>query len=106
MAPLPSTVFNADPTVGDQDTFVFPAIAAGLNTVFGLNVKLLASKTDAGARSAAAVIKSAGTVGVGSSVALSGAQVVPAMFTLDPHTAAQWTQTAVNAANPGYKVTA
>lgn len=106
-APLPTTDYNADSNVGDQDTFNMTPMASSLTTVLGLNVKALAYKSDAGARSLEAVLKSGATTVTGTSVSLSVSPVQQrAMYQADPNTSAQWSQAAVNAAKAGYKVSA
>ena len=105
--PVPAADFNASATVGAQDTFHMGALAADLGTVFGLSVKTLMFKSDAGSRSGEAIIKSGGTVAAGAAIPLGLTPArVSAMFTTDPATGAAWTAAGVNAATAGYKVSA
>lgn len=105
--PVPGTDFNSDATLGDQDTFNCASLGSGLGTVFGVHVKGLYLKNDAGNRSMQNVLKSGVTTGTGPSTALgTAASLIKTMFQTDPNTNAQWTQAAVNAAKPGYKVSA
>jgi hypothetical protein len=105
--PLPGTDFNSDSTVGQQDIFNCGTLASGLTSVFGVNVKTLLAKSDAGARSGATVLKSSSTTVTGTSTALSLSTLQQStLYQTDPNTSAQWTRTAVNAAQPGYTVSA
>lgn len=104
--PVPATYYNADATVGAIDTFNTNGVAAGTQTVYGLQVKTIMSKSDTGARSGGNLLVSGGTTGTGTSVALSTSPVqFRTMFETDPNTGAQWTVAAANAAKPGYEVT-
>lgn len=104
--PVPATDFNSAITSGTQDTFnCGGGVPVGLQTIYGINVKTLMSKNDAGTRTGAAVIKSSGTVSVGQTLGLgTSTQQVKQVFATDPATGAQWTWAAANAAQPGYKV--
>ena len=105
--PSPGAIFNSDATVGDQDTFNCAPMATNLSTVYGVHVKALGLKSDAGARSLQTVLKSGATTALGASTALStSAGQLKTMYQTDPNTSAQWTQANVNAAKPGYKVSA
>lgn len=103
--PVPGTDFNSDSTSGHQDSFNMGTIAAALTTVYGVNVKVLAEKSDAGARSLETVLISGGTTANGSSTALQQtAQQLKTMYQTDPNTSAQWTAATVNLAKAGYKI--
>jgi hypothetical protein len=105
--PVPATDFNADSTVGDQDTFNCAAIGAGLTTVFAVNVKGVFQKSGAGLRSIQTVLKSGATTGAGASTAIgTSAEQINTMYQTDPNTSAAWTLTNANAAKPGYKISA
>jgi hypothetical protein len=103
--PVPGSDYNSNGTVGAQDTFNCGTIAPGLGTVYGLNVKSLLSKTDAGPRTAAGVVKSGSTTLAATAVAVSTSpEVVSGIFMTDPNTGAAWSDAAVNAAKIGYKI--
>jgi hypothetical protein len=105
--PVPGTDFNSDATVGAQDTFNCGTLAAGLGTIFGLNVKTLLSKTDAGLRTAAGVVKSGPATQVATAVSVgTSPEVASGIFTIDPNTGVAWTTAGVNAAKVGYKIVA
>ena len=105
--PVPGTDYNSDANVNDQDTFNCGPMASGLTTVYGVHVKTIAQKSDAGARSLATVMKSGATTTAGTSTALSTSSAqIKTIYQTDPNTSAQWTSTAVNVAKPGYKVSA
>lgn len=103
--PVPNTDFNSDSTSGHQDSFNMGTIAASLTTVFGVNVKVLAEKSDAGARNLQTVVISGGTTSTGTSTGLQQtAQQLKTMYQTDPNTSAQWTAANVNLAKAGYKI--
>jgi hypothetical protein len=104
--PKPFTNYNASANVGDQDTFVMQQIDTN-DVVFGVHVKPLVYKNDAGARSGASILKSGGTTAVGGSVVLSetSSQLLR-MYQTDPNTSAQWTAAAVNAIKAGARLVA
>lgn len=105
--PVPATYYNADGNVGDQDTFNCAPMSASLTSVLGVHVKVIAAKSDSGARSVETVLKSGGTTVTGASTVLSISPLMQRlMCQTDPNTSAQWSQAAVDAANPGYKVSA
>ena len=105
--PVPGTDYNASSTVGQQDTFVMQPVAGTIGTVFGVNVKPLLLKSDAGARSGASVLKSgAATIAGTSTPLLTTATQFRTMYQADPNTSAQWAIAAVNAIKPGYKISA
>jgi hypothetical protein len=105
--PVPGSDYNSDATVGAQDTFTTGAMASNLGTIFGVNVKTLLAKSDAGVRTAAGVAKSGGTTLAATAVYVSTSlSVAQGVFQTDPNTAAPWTPAAVNAAKFGYKIVA
>lgn len=103
--PLPATDFNSDANVGDQDTFVMAPMPSNLSTVFGLHLKGICAKSDAGTRGIKLVMKSGATTSVGTNNALgTGAQQFRQLFQTDPNTGNAWAQSAVNGGKPGYQV--
>jgi hypothetical protein len=104
--PVPGTNYNASSVPGNQDTFVLQQIDTN-DVVFGVHVKPLIYKSDAGARTAASVLKSAATVAVGATTVLSETSAqVKTMYQTDPATSAQWTAAAVNAMTAGARLVA
>jgi hypothetical protein len=105
--PVPGSDFNSDATTTAQDTFNTASLAASITTILGVNVKVLEEKSDAGARSLQTVLKSGATTVTGTSTAMQQTpQQLRTMYQTDPNTSAQWTASNVNAAKPGYKVSA
>ena len=103
--PAPGSDYNSDTVIGDQDTFNCASVGSGLSTIYGLNVKGLFQKTDAGGRQMQTVMKSGGTTSLGPATAIGTTTgSVRQMYELDPNTSAQWTQTNANSAKPGYKI--
>ncbi len=105
--PIPGTDFNADSVVGHQDTFNCASVASALTRVFGVNVKGLFTKSDAGSRAVQTVLKSGAATVLGTPLGLTASPLQQAaMYPLDPATGAAWTQAAVDAAKPGYRIQA
>ena len=103
--PLPLVDFNSDSTPGHQDLFGMAPVAAGLGTVFGVNLKTLLAKSDAGPRTMADVLKSGASVTAGAPVSLG---TTPTQYRrilqTDPATSQAWTQAAVDAIKAGYRI--
>jgi hypothetical protein len=105
--PVPATDYNSSSTVSAQDTFNYASMASTLGTVYGVIAKAIVSKSDAGARSVQLLAVSGGTTATGATISPgTSALQSAAVFAVDPNTSAAWTQTAVNAATMGYKVSA
>lgn len=103
-----TTDYNDGSTVGDRDSYGMGDLSAlTSSTVYGVQVSVAINKDDAGSKSAATFVRSSGTNGDGSSVALGTSQViVTQVFEQNPNGPAAWTDTTVNAAEVGVKVTA
>ncbi len=95
-------------TVGHRDSFTNPALPTLTDqSIFGVQVNAAVSKDDAGARSAGVMIRSGTTDSDGAGVALSTSQVyLSQIYETNPDGAVPWTESAVNAAEIGVKVTA
>lgn len=93
-------------TVNNQERYDFAATTA--TKVIAVNVKSFMRKDDAGTRTVRVVAKSgATTVDNGADLPLTtGYTQVTALFEVDPNTTTAWTQTTLNAAEFGVKVTA
>jgi len=105
--PPNSTVdFNADATVGAQDTFNFSAMSPTLGQVYGINAKMIAAKSDAGQRSLELIVQSGTTTISGPPVSLGVSSLGQTLIVQnDPDTGVQWSQSGINAVNLGYKIT-
>lgn len=100
------TDYVSDGTVGDRDTYGFPALGV-TGTVLGVMVQAMARKDDAGVRSLGLVVKSGTTTSDGAGVALSSTYAPVQRYLLtDPDTGSAWTVAGVNAAECGQKVVA
>lgn len=103
--PLVTTTYNSDATSGHRDTYAMGDLISGTGTIFGIQDVLVALKTDAGAASLKAALKSGGTVyydiaqSLGTSLGES-----PVIRETDPATSAAWTATNVNALEFGAEV--
>lgn len=103
----PAADYNASSTVGASDLFALPALPPDLDAVLGLQVQTLASRDTAGTRALANVLKSGVITATGGAANLGTTPAaIKTIFALDPSTGAAWTVAAVNAAQPGYKITA
>jgi hypothetical protein len=103
--PYVSTTYNSSATVGNGDTYAMGDLLSGTGTIFGVQDNILALKSDAGAASIKAAIKSGATVYYDTAVALGttlGASV--AVRETDPATSAAWTSTNLDAVEFGAEV--
>lgn len=104
-APYVSTTYNSDSVSGHRDTYAMGDLLSGTGTIFGVQDVILALKSDAGAASIKAALKSGATVyydatiNLGTSLAGSSA-----IREVDPATSAAWTPTNVNALEFGAEV--
>ena len=99
--------YNSSVTVGQEDLFVFPNMAANLGQIVGVASKVMVFNPSGGSRTCDLVISSSGneTNGNYSNFTMSASPLWVRSFTpVDPHTALTWSQSAVNAAILGYKV--
>lgn len=96
--------FNASATPGQRDTYAMADVSL-VGTVVGVQVTSRMKKSDAGAASAKAAIKSGATVAYGATRTLSSSAVnYLDVWEKDPNTAADWTQSGVNALEVGAEV--
>lgn len=94
-------------TVGQEDLFTFAPLVTNPSTIFGIAVKGLVSKSDAGARTASFNSKSVASDATGSAPGQALA-TTPAWqgsyFDVDPATGVAWTLSGANAAKAGVSV--
>lgn len=105
--PTNTTDYVSDATSGDRDSYTFPDLS-GLSsqTVYGVQINAYSQKSDAGARSLGTMARLSGTDSDGASVALPTSwSFISQIYETDPASAA-WTESNVNAAEFGVKVTA
>lgn len=105
--PPNTTDYNSSATSGNRDSYTFPDLA-GLSsqTIYGVQINAAALKDDAGARSLGTMSRLSSTDKDGAGAALSTALVfISEIQETDPASAA-WTESNVNAAEFGVKVTA
>lgn len=100
--------YNDGVAVNDRDSYGFGNLSALTSqTVYGVQVNAAALKDDAGSKSVATFARSVSTNTDGASTPLSTALLyVSQIFEQDPDAAAAWTESTVNAAEFGVKVTA
>ncbi len=103
-----TTDYNAGANVGDRDSYGFAALPALTSqVVYGVQVNAAILKDDAGARSASTMVRSGTTNADGASVALGTTQTyLSQIYETDPSGGGAWTESAINAAEFGTKVTA
>jgi hypothetical protein len=95
-------------SVGDQDLFTFPNLYSTPTTIFGVAVKAVVRRADAGFRQMDLRTKSAATTGSGSDTGLALAATkatIVSDFDVDPDTGAAWNASGLNLAKHGYKIT-
>lgn len=98
------TTYVSSSTLNQIDLFHFADVSIA-GTVRGVQISLLARKDDAGTRTMASVVKSAGTEYVGSSFSLgTGYQYFSDVRETDPATGAAWTVGNFNSAQAGVKL--
>lgn len=101
-----TTDYTASATVGNKDTYTFSNLAAAAGPIKGVQVVGYASKSDAGARTAAMVTRSGTTEADGASTALTNGSFAPVydVRETNPDTGSAWTVGDVNGAEFGIKV--
>ena len=105
--PPNTTDYVSSATSGDRDSYTFPDLS-GLSsqTIYGIQINAAALKSDAGARSLGTMSRLGGTDKDGAGAAMSTSQLyISEIQETDPASAA-WTESNVNAAEFGVKVTA
>lgn len=101
-----TTDYNASATVGAKDTYQYPSLSL-TGAVLGVQTNLYVAKSDAGARSVCAVVRSGGTDYDGATVSPSTTfGYLSEVRAVNPATSAAWTTAEVNALEAGMKVTA
>ncbi|MDX9689775.1 MAG: hypothetical protein RBT70_04815 [Alphaproteobacteria bacterium] len=99
--------YNASDTVGTIDSFTFTDMAVLNASVFGVQANILARKDDAGSRTLRAVVRVGGANYEGGDLPLGDSYLNQQLiWPTNPATAGAWTETAINAAEFGYKVQA
>lgn len=103
--PNPNVDYNTAATVGSTDLFNTPSMSSLDTYILGVQVKTLCSKSDAGPRTVAPMIKSGTTTAQGTVVAPStNPRYMVSTYSTDPDTGLQWTQAAVDAVQIGYTI--
>lgn len=99
-----SYVFSS--TVGQSDLYSIASLPFAPNSITGVNLRIFARKTDAGARDGSGQIKSGVTTVTTATVALAQTyENLNTFFATDPATGAAWAPSAVNAMEIGPVVT-
>src|SRR5690349_11573736 len=92
-------------TVGNVDKYGYTDLAAGVTSVYGVQVLTWAKKTDAAIRTMRNKLYSGGTTSDGSTFTLTtGYAPYATIASVDPNTSAQWTVSNANAALAGFEV--
>lgn len=105
--PPNTTDYVSSATSGDRDSYTFPDLS-GLSsqTVYGIQINAAALKSDAGARSLGTMSRLSGADKDGVGTAMSTSLVYISEIQETDPTSAAWTESNVNAAEFGVKVTA
>jgi hypothetical protein len=104
--PDEDTTYIVDGTIGDRDSFKFPAISL-VGSIFGAVLWSRARKDDAGTRTLSNVARSSAVDTVGTSYNLGATyQYYGTVFELDPATTALWTPAGLSLAEFGVKTIA
>lgn len=106
--PTPNTTdYNDGLTVGHRDSYAMANLAAlASQTVYAVQVTAAIMKDDAGAKSAAVMVRSGSVNADGASVALPTSQVyVSKIYEANPDGGVAWTEASVNALEAGVVVT-
>lgn len=103
-----TTDYNDGSTVGNYDSYGLGNLAALVSqSVYAVQVNAAVLKDDAGAKSAATMVRSGTTDADGTSAALgTSLSYVSQVFETNPDGSVAWTETSVNAMEAGIKVTA
>ena len=102
--PPSTSTYNASATSGQRDTYAMADVAAGY-TVLGVASVVEGLKSDAGAASAKAALKSGATLAYGATTSMGTANgALVDVWEQDPATSAPWTLTGVNALELGAEV--
>ena len=104
-APNGDTDYVIGDSVGDKDTYAMADLTPTAGTVYGVQVMSYAKKSDAGARSIANVVRSAGVEEDSSNYSLTTDYDYYRDVREDDPSAAQWTISSVNGMEVGTKVT-
>jgi hypothetical protein len=100
-----TTSYVGSSTTGDKDSYAFGDLTHTSGTIKGVQTRILAAKTDAGARSFRSFARSAGTDSGGTDIPMSTTYTAyDEVRETDPGTAAAWTVSGVNAAEFGFEV--
>lgn len=105
--PDDGTTYVEGDTPGERETFKFPPITLGFGTVFGVQLMPSLAKINPGLRAIAPLVYSGGTLDTGASEGLNVAtyRYYPAMYQVNPVSAANWTAATVDAAELGVAIT-
>jgi len=102
-----TTDYNSGANIGDRDSYTYAALSAITSqTIYGVQINAAALKSDSGSRSLGTMSRLSGTNKDGSGAALSTSQTyISEIQETDPASAA-WTESNINSAEFGVKVTA
>jgi hypothetical protein len=105
LTPDDDTTYNHSSTAADEELYGFAALTGSVGTVFGVCVKMLARKEDAGHRLVRTIARSGTTQSESGDQGL-GIQYkfVDHIYENDPDGGADWDEAAVNAAQFGFTI--
>lgn len=106
-APNGDTDYVSTATATTKDTYAYPSLSVSPSTIAGVQTVLDVRKDDAGSRTVVPVTRSGGTDYDGSSYSVTDTYAMNCQIReTDPATSAAWTESGVNAAEWGVKLTA
>lgn len=106
-SPNDDTDYVEHATASNKDLYAFGDLPGTISTVYGFATNIIAKKSDAGAKTAAPVVRSNSTDYDGATVTLSTGYVAyQEIHETDPNTASPATPAAVNSMQFGFKVVA
>jgi hypothetical protein len=103
-----NTDYNSSTAVNDIDLYTLTDLPVTPTTIYGVTVANMVAKDDAGTDHAASIVKTGGTVFVGSDVTISSATFVKVLhlWEANPNTTSAWTKSEIDALQAGIKRTA
>jgi hypothetical protein len=103
--PYSSTDYNGSATPGQRDTYALTDLAAGINTVYGVQLNGFMAKSDVSLGTAKLVVRAGGNLYSGTTRALSTSYVgYYDLYTTNPDTITAWTVSDVNSLEAGMEV--
>ncbi len=102
-----AVTYSQSNTVGHKDLYDLPSLPFSPTAIYGIGIHAYLLKTSAGARTARILTRSGGTDYESGDIVLSETATSYSQYRdVDPATSAAWTESGINALQPGVKVEA